>query len=148
MDKQGINTDNGPALSAVVTALSERSKTLVEMALSSRYFFEDFAEFDDKAAKKNLKAAALEPLQKMLERFSAITEWHGEALHQIVLDLTEELELKLGKVAQPLRVAVTGAGMSPSIDVTLELIGRDRCLSRMAKAIAYIEARVATQMLK
>ncbi len=145
MEKQGISIENGPALSAIVSALSERSKTLLEMAQSSRYFFEDFEEFDDKAAKKNLKAAALEPLQKMLERFSAISEWNGEALHQIVLDLTDELELKLGKVAQPLRVAVTGAGMSPSIDVTLELIGRDRCLSRMAKAITYIEERVAAQ---
>jgi glutamyl-tRNA synthetase len=145
MEQQGINTDNGPALSAIVTALAERSKTLVEMAQSSRYFFEDFTDFDDKAAKKNLKAAALEPLQKMLQRFTAISEWHGEDLHQIVVDICEELELKLGKVAQPLRVAVTGAGMSPSIDVTLELIGRDRCLARMAKAIDYIEARIAAQ---
>ena len=88
---------------------------------------------------------ASEPLQKMLERFTAVTEWNGEVLHQIVLDLTEELDLKLGKVAQPLRVAVTGAGMSPSIDVTLELIGRDRCLSRIAKAIDYIQERVAAQ---
>ncbi len=143
MAKQGINTDNGPALSSIVTALSERSKTLVEMAQSSRYFFEDFDDFDEKAAKKNFKAAALEPLQKMLERFAASSEWNGEALHQIVLDLTEELGLKLGKVAQPLRVAVTGAGMSPSIDVTLELVGRDRCLARMAKAIHFIEAKVA-----
>ncbi len=145
MEKHGINTDNGPALSAIVTALAERCKTLVEMAQSSRYFFEDFEDFDEKAAKKNLKAAALEPLKKMLERFTATSEWSGEALHQIVLKLTEELELKLGKVAQPLRVAVTGAGMSPSIDITLELIGRDRCLSRMAKAIRYIEERVAAQ---
>jgi glutamyl-tRNA synthetase len=145
MEKQGINTDNGPALTAIVTALAERSKTLVEMAQSSRYFFEDFAEFDEKAAKKNLKAGALEPLQKMLERFSAVSDWKGETLHQIVLDIAEELELKLGKVAQPLRVAVTGAGMSPSIDVTLELIGRERCLNRMNKAIEYIEARVAAQ---
>jgi len=145
MEKQDINTDNGPALADIVKALSERSKTLVEMAQSSRYFFEDFAEFDEKAAKKNLKAAALEPLQKMLERFSAASDWKGEALHQIVLDVADELELKLGKVAQPLRVAVTGVGMSPSIDITLELIGRERCLSRINKAIEYIEARIAAQ---
>ena len=145
MDKQGINIETGPELSRIVTALAERSKTLLEMAQSSRYFFEDFADFDEKAAKKNLKAAALEPLQQMLEKFTAINEWQGEALHQIVLDITEQLELKLGKVAQPLRVAVTGAGMSPSIDVTLELIGRERCLTRIAKAIDYIKARVAAQ---
>ncbi len=143
MQRLGIDTSNGPVLSAVVTALAERSKTLLEMAQNSRYFYEDFDEFDEKAAKKNLKAAALEPLQVMLNRFSAAADWNGEALHQIVLDVAEELELKLGKVAQPLRVAVTGAGMSPSIDVTLELIGRERCLARMAKAIAYIEQRIA-----
>ena len=145
MEKLDINTDNGPALSEVVSALAERSKTLVEMAQSSRYFYEDFDEFDEKAAKKNLKAGALEPLQQMLAKFSEIAEWDGEALHQIVLDVAEALELKLGKVAQPLRVAVTGAGMSPSIDITLQLIGRERCLSRMQKAIDYIEARVAAQ---
>ncbi len=144
MDKQGINTDNGPQLADVVKALSERAKTLVEMAQSSRYFYEDFAEFDEKAAKKNFKAAALEALKIMLERFTAVDQWDGEALHQIVLDVTEKLGLKLGKVAQPLRVAVTGAGMSPSIDVTLELVGRKRCLQRMNRAIQFIEEKVAS----
>jgi glutamyl-tRNA synthetase len=142
MEKLSINTENGPQLTEIVKALAERSKTLLEMAQSSRYFFEDFAEFDDKAAKKNFKAAALEPLQKMLARFSDASEWNGGALHQIVLDVTEELGLKLGKVAQPLRVAVTGAGMSPSIDVTLELIGRERCLARIIKAIEFIELKI------
>jgi len=145
MQNQGINTEHGPALTEIVKALSERAKTLVEMAQSSRYFFEDFTDFDEKAAKKNFKAAALEPLQKLLERFTAASKWQGEELHQMVLDVSEELELKLGKVAQPLRVAVTGAGMSPSIDVTLELIGRERCLARIAKAIEYIEHKIAAQ---
>jgi len=145
MEKQGINTDKGPALTEIVKALSERAKTLVEMAQSSRYFFEDFEDFDEKAAKKNFKAAALEPLQKLLQGFQAAPQWHGENLHQIVLDVAQELDLKLGKVAQPLRVAVTGAGMSPSIDVTLELIGRERCLARIEKAIAFIEQKVSAQ---
>ncbi len=145
MEKQGINIENGPALTAIVNALSERSKTLVEMAQNSRYFFEDFAEFDEKAAKKNFKAAALEPLQKLLQYFTAADEWKGEDLHQIVLNVGEELDLKLGKVAQPLRVAITGTSMSPSIDVTLELVGRERCLARMAKAISFIEQKVANQ---
>jgi len=115
------------------------------MAKSSRYFFEDFTEFDEKAAKKNFKAFALEPLKIMLARFTEIADWKGEALHQIVMDVTEELALKLAKVAQPLRVAVTGSGMSPSIDVTLELIGRERCLERMSRAIVFIEEKIANQ---
>ena len=81
----------------------------------------------------------------MLQRFTDAAQWNGEALHQIVLDVTQELDLKLGKVAQPLRVAVTGAGMSPSIDVTLELIGRERCLARMSRAIEFIEEKTAEQ---
>jgi len=145
IEKLGINIENGPALSEIVKALSERSKTLLEMAKSSRYFFEDFTEFDEKAAKKNFKAFALEPLKIMLARFTEIADWKGEALHQIVMDVTEELALKLAKVAQPLRVAVTGSGMSPSIDVTLELIGRERCLERMSRAIVFIEEKIANQ---
>lgn len=141
MQKLGIDTEHGPALTAIVKAFAERAKTLLEMAESSRTYYEDFTDYDEKAAKKNFKAAALEPLQKILEKFSNAPLWNGEALHQIVLDVAEELDLKLGKVAQPLRVAVTGAGMSPSIDVTLELVGRERTLQRLARAIDSIESK-------
>ena len=103
----------------------------------------EVADYDEKAAKKNFKAAAIEPLQKILQKFTDAAQWKGEDLHQAVLDTAEELELKLGKVAQPLRVAVTGAGMSPSIDVTLELVGRDRTLQRLDRAIEYIKQQAA-----
>jgi len=143
MDKAGIDTNNGPQLSKIVTGLAERSKTLVEMADSSRYFYEDFDEFDEKAAKKNFKEAAIAPLEYLLAQFSKIDNWEGEALHQIVLDSAETLELKLGKIAQPLRVAVTGSGASPSIDITLELIGKERTLARLEKAIAFIKEKIS-----
>ncbi|MFK5986634.1 MAG: glutamate--tRNA ligase [Pseudomonadota bacterium] len=140
MQKQGINTDNGPGLEKIVSGLAERSKTLVEMALSSRYFYHDFEHYDEKAAKKNLKAAAIAPLQYLLDEFTQITDWDGEKLHSIVKSAVDKLDLKLGKIAQPLRVAVTGSGASPSIDVTLELIGKERVLQRIKKAIEYISA--------
>ena len=145
LKEKGYSFQEGPFIESVIRTLNARSKTLKDMADDAGFYFTDTVSYDEKAAKKNLKAGALEPLQKMLERFSAVSDWKGEALHQIVLDVAEELDLKLGKVAQPLRVAVTGAGMSPSIDVTLELIGRERCLNRIKKAIEYIEARVAAQ---
>ena len=66
-----------------------------------------------------------------------------EALHQAVKDIAEKLELNMGKVAQPLRVAVTGRAASPGIDVTLQMVGRDACLRRIDKALAYIKDRVA-----
>jgi glutamyl-tRNA synthetase len=65
--------------------------------------------------------------------------WEPEQLHSAVIKLTETLGIGLGKVAQPLRVAVTGSSASPAIDMTLSLLGRDKTLSRLAKAIKFIE---------
>jgi glutamyl-tRNA synthetase len=143
MQKLAINTDQGPALEQIVSALSERSKTLLEMAQSCIYFYQDFDQFDEKAAKKNLKETALQPLQYLLDEFRLVEHWDGKDLHQIVLSAAEKLELKLGKIAQPLRVAVTGSGASPSIDITLELIGKHRVLERIQKAIDYINNNLA-----
>ncbi len=139
MQKLAIDTLNGPPLESLVTGLAERSKTLLDMAKNSRYFYEDFDSFDEKAAKKNLKAEAIPPLQFLLDEFNQIDDWNGEELHNIVKSAVDKLGLKLGKIAQPLRVAITGSGASPSIDITLELIGKERVLQRIKKAIEYIK---------
>jgi glutamyl-tRNA synthetase len=60
-------------------------------------------------------------------------------VHQVLVDTAEKHELKLGKLAQPLRVAVTGGAVSPPLDVTLALIGRERVLSRLQHAIEFID---------
>ena len=140
MQQRGIvDSTQGPALVDIVKAQRERSKTLVEMANASIYFYHDFTEYDAKAAKKSFKQGSDEVLQVLLDAFMELTEWQGDTLHDIVLQTAERLELKLGKVAQPLRVAVCGTGMSSSIDITLSLLGRDKTLSRIAKAITYIK---------
>ncbi len=122
----------------VIETQQERAKTLVEMAQNSLFFFKDFNQYDTKAAKKNLNANALPVLEQLLTALSASPSWQAEILHQIVLHTAEKLQLKLGKVAQPLRVAVAGQAMSPSIDITLELLGKDRTLQRIHNAINYI----------
>ncbi len=140
MQQRGIDaTTQGPSLVDIVKAQRERCKTLVEMADASVYFYQDFTEYDEKAAKKNFKQGTDEVLQDLLDVFMAVTEWQGDILHDIVLQTAEKLELKLGKVAQPLRVAVCGTGMSPSIDVTLSLLGRNKTLRRLKNAINYIK---------
>ena len=139
MKNQGVDLANGPELVDVVKAQRERSKTLVEMAAASHYFYQDFEEYDAKAAKKNFKQGSDEVLQRLMDQFSQLDAWDGQKLHQIVLDTAEKMDLKLGKVAQPLRVAVSGAGVSPAIDVTLELLGREKTLARMQKAIEHIK---------
>jgi len=142
MDDQKIDTSNGPALSAVVTALAERAKTLKELAASSRYFYEDFAEFDAEQAKKHLRGVALEPLQLVQQKLAALTEWTVEAIHQAIEATATELEVGMGKVGMPLRVAVTGAGQSPGLDITLFLIGKARSEQRISKAIEFVADRI------
>ena len=98
-------------------------------------------EFDEKAAKKHLRPVARKPLEQMKEALAALGDWEPDSCHQAVKDVSEALELKMGKVAQPLRVAVVGRAASPGIDVTLYLVGREACLRRIDKALAYIAAR-------
>jgi len=138
----GIDPAGGPDLVEVVRAQQERAQTLVEMAEISEFFYRDYETFEEKAAKKHLRAVALEPLRMMRERLAGIDDWAGETLHQAVIDVSESLELKMGKVAQPLRVAVVGRAASPGIDVTLELVGKDASLRRIDRALDYIHARM------
>ncbi|MFZ7260851.1 glutamate--tRNA ligase [Avibacterium avium] len=140
---QGIDTSNGPALSEIVVMLGERCKTLKEMAAASRYFFEDFDHFDESAVKKHFKSGAVEALEKVKEKLTALSQWTAEPIHQAIEQTAEELGVGMGKVGMPLRVAVTGAGQSPSMDVTLVGIGRDRSLARIQKAIDFIKAQNA-----
>jgi len=142
MGDLGIDPADGPDLVEVVHEQQERAKTLVEMAEISTFFYRDYEEFDEKAAKKNLKAAAREPLEQMRDRLASVDDWEAEKLHQLVIDVAELLDLKLGKVAQPLRVAVVGRAASPGIDVTLQLVGREACLRRIDKALVYINKRM------
>jgi glutamyl-tRNA synthetase len=142
MGELGIDPASGPDLVEVVRAQQERAQTLVEMAEISAFFYRDYEAFEEKAAKKHLRAVALEPLRVMRERLAGIDDWAGETLHQAVIDVSESLELKMGKVAQPLRVAVVGRAASPGIDVTLELVGKDASLRRIDRALDYIHARM------
>jgi glutamyl-tRNA synthetase len=141
MGQLGIDPACGPDLVAVAEVQRERAKTLVEMAEISAFFYRDFSDFEPDAAKKFLKPAAREPLVKLQETLAAVSPWEPDTLHQVVKDVAETLELKLGKVAQPLRVAVAGRAASPGIDVTLHLVGREACLRRIDKALEYIAQR-------
>ncbi|ABQ99797.1 glutamate--tRNA ligase [Haemophilus influenzae] len=140
---QGIDTSNGPALTEIVTMLAERCKTLKEMARSSRYFFEEFETFDEAAAKKHFKGNAAEALAKVKEKLTALSSWDLHSIHEAIEQTAAELEVGMGKVGMPLRVAVTGSGQSPSMDVTLVGIGRDRVLARIQRAIDFIHAQNA-----
>ena len=142
---QGIATEDGPLLADIVSVQAERVKTLKEMAVQSRIFFEGYDELDPGAAKKHLRPVAEEPLQLMKKHLQSLEDWLPGPLHEVIDRVAAELEVGMGKVAQPLRVALTGAGVSPSIDKTLWLMGKQRSLEGIEKALAFIEARIANQ---
>jgi glutamyl-tRNA synthetase len=144
MAQLGLDVGDGPDLSQVVKVQRERAKTLVEMVEKSTFAFRDFDHYEETAAKKHLKAVALEPLRIVRESLESVSEWTPEAIHQAVLAAAESADVKLGKLAQPLRVAVTGTATSPSIDQTLWLVGKSRTLARIDAAIAHIERAVAS----
>ncbi|HKL78793.1 MAG TPA: glutamate--tRNA ligase [Gammaproteobacteria bacterium] len=142
---RGLDPDAGPDLEAVVASLQERSKTVAEMADTGAFFFRDFDEFDDKAAKKNLKPAVEEPLQAVRDGLAGLSEWSGENAHAVIQAVVDERDMKFGKVAQPIRVAVSGGAVSPPIDVTLGLLGQTTTLARLDRALVYIRERAAAQ---
>jgi glutamyl-tRNA synthetase len=141
MGELGIDPVLGPPLTDVVIAQQERARTLVEMAEISAFFYRDFDAYDEAAAKKHLRPASLEVLETMGYILADLEDWTPENLHAAVMDAAESLELKLGKVAQPLRVAIVGRAASPGIDVTLHLVGKEACLRRINMAIEYIQQR-------
>lgn len=130
----GINYLHGPALEQVIVLQAERTKTLKEMAGRSRYFFEDIIHYDEKAAQKQLQPEIISLLQKVRDGLAALSSWEKELIHQVVLETAETAQIKLHKLAQPIRVAVTGGTVSPPLDATLYLIGRDSVLARLDRA--------------
>ncbi|MBK1733322.1 glutamate--tRNA ligase [Thiococcus pfennigii] len=145
MGRIGIDPSEGPDLTAVVEAQAARAKTLVELAEISAFCYRDFDDYDEAAAKKHLRPVAREGLDRLRAAFElmAYEDWTPEGLHHAVERVAEELGVNLGKVAQPLRVAIVGRAASPCIDLTLHLVGKDATLRRIAKALAYIDQRAA-----
>jgi glutamyl-tRNA synthetase len=129
----GIESDDQALLEGIIVSQRERAKTLKEMAANSRFFFGEEVTLDPKAAEKNLTADSKPLLKELGARLEKLAEWKSPAIHAVLEDLAKEKSLGLGKIAQPLRVAVTGGTVSPPIDATLELLGRGRTLARLAR---------------
>jgi glutamyl-tRNA synthetase len=135
LQRLGLDSDNQPLLEGVVRAQQERAKTMKEMAQNSRFFFTLNVELDPKAALKHLTPAEVPALQEARKRLEAISQWSAAGINDLLTALAAELGVGLGKIAQPLRVAVTGSAVSPPIDITLALLGRERTLSRLEEVI-------------
>jgi glutamyl-tRNA synthetase len=125
-------------LEAIAVVQRERSRTLKEMAEASVFFFREPDGYEPKAAAKHLTAEAGPVLAAVAARLQALSEagWQPTAIHEVISAIAAEQGLALGKVAQPIRVAVSGGSVSPPIDATLAILGRERTLARIDRALA------------
>ena len=141
--KAGLDPAKGPSPVHVAEGFHERAETLMHMAVSARYCFEDFDVIDEKSAKKHLRPVILGPLSEVRDKLDGLRDWDKTAISDAIQEVAERHDIKMGKLGQPMRVAVTGGAVSPPIDVTLWLVGQERTIKRLDHAISLIEARVA-----
>jgi glutamyl-tRNA synthetase len=138
LEQLEIDWRRGPDLEEIVASQKERSRTLKEMAANSAFFFREPAWYEEKAARKNLTPESKPHLEHMRGALAGLAEWEAPAIHAQIEARAEQAGVGMGKVAQPIRVAVSGGGVSPPIDQTLEILGREQTLKRLDRAIAYI----------
>jgi len=133
----GIDPAHGPAPADVIVALRDRAKTLKEMAEKARVWYAPLDTYDEQAVAKHLKTpTARAALEAAHAQFTALADWKVEGIHGAIEAAAASIGEGMGKVAQPLRVALTGTQVSPSIDQTVFLAGRDEALRRIEAAIA------------
>ncbi|MFI4963264.1 MAG: glutamate--tRNA ligase [Legionellales bacterium] len=133
----------GPAVLAVAKVQRDRYKTLQEMAQASVFWYTDNVEYLTEAANQWFSKENLPVLDAAKVVLTEITDWQAENIHQQLNGVRDMLEIKFPRLAQPLRVAASGSTSSPSIDATLALLGKDKTLHRIEKAIAWINQNIA-----
>ncbi len=136
----GIDESQGPALTDVIEVQRGRYKTLKELAQASTYFYQEVSEYNAEAAAEHLHTDILPALQHLQQQLSELSAWSIETIKPVIKATLKQFELKMPKLALPVRVAVTGNTASPSLDATLWLIGKERVLARIQRACEFISA--------
>ncbi len=131
--KRGCDTKHGPPLARVIALLKERVNTVAELADAAVYFYRAL-EPPDQLKRQHYSVDVKPALAALRERLGKI-EWNRDHINTALKAVLAEFKLKMPQLAMPLRVMVTGEVQTPPIDATLELIGRDEVLARMAKQL-------------
>jgi glutamyl-tRNA synthetase len=129
---------DGPPLKEVIHQLKERAKTLTELAEMAKTYYEEDVTFDEKAADKFLTNESAEILKNIAEGIEELEEINEETLDPLFKKIMEEKDLKMGKIAQPARVALTGGTVSPGIFEVITLLGKKKSVRRIIKALERI----------
>lgn len=136
LHRAGLDQAHGPSPVAVIEAYRERAATLRELAEGAAYLYRDPVAVDEAAARKHLTPAIGAPLGLLATRLRELSSWTRDGIHAAMTAVAAESGIGFGKLGQPVRIAVTGGTVSPPIDVTLELLGRERVLQRLGRAVS------------
>jgi glutamyl-tRNA synthetase len=136
-----VEVKDNALLQKIIATLHARSKTLAEMAQSALFYFADQIDYEQKAAQKFFNPAAAESLQLMINQFEKMKEFSEENLENAFKAVVDQTGLKLGQIAQPVRVALTGKTASPGIFEVSAILGKDTVIARLQKAIRHIKAK-------
>jgi len=138
----GIDTQDKKFAESVLELIRDRCKTLVDVVEQSRYFFTEPESYDEAQVKKHIREMSLKLVEALIAKLNNIEEWQSDAIQVCVQAVVDEHEVGFAKLAQPVRIAVTGSTVSPSIDQTLALLGREVSLSRLSKSIPFYAQHV------
>jgi glutamyl-tRNA synthetase len=134
LEQLGIQAVDGTQLEQIVLSQRERAKTLRDMALNSVFFFRAPATYDEKAVRKHVTAEVPALLAQAAGALERLENWTSAAIHEVINGVAAARGVALGKLAQPLRLAVCGGTVSPPIDATLAILGKAETLTRLARA--------------
>jgi len=136
LQQLGVQVTDLVQLELIAASQQERAKTLREMAVNSLFFFRAPSSYDEKAVQKHVSSQVLSLLDELTGEFERLAEWSTPLLHGLLERFATDRGLGLGKIAQPLRLALSGGIVSPPIDATLAILGRSEALARLARARA------------
>jgi len=135
LEQAGVAAGDDQQLELIVTAQRERAKTLQEMAANSLFFFRAPESYDEKAKAKHVSPQVIAVLELLLADFTTCADWDTVAIHALLLERATAAGLAMGKIAQPIRIAMCGGTVSPPIDATLAILGRDATVARLRAAL-------------
>ena len=136
LHRAGLDPAHGPAPAAVIEAYRERATTLRDLADSAAYLYTELPKVDEAAVRKHLTPAIGAPLALLVTRLTGLASWTRGEIHGALAAVATDSGIGFGNLGQPVRVAVTGGTVSPPIDVTLELLGRDKVIQRLSRALS------------
>jgi len=139
LNERGCLAEKGDFLNSVIKTLNTRSKTLIDMANSALFYFQKEVLYEEKAAKKFLEPASLKALKQLIDQLESLESFNENNLENAFKKVMETTGLKLGKIAQPVRVALTGETVSPGIFEIIEVLGKKQVISRLQNAVRFIK---------